>query len=230
MGLGLLLVPALAGYLFLRLSNSTRFDLYRETGHHVVFQSAIAGAILFFVSRIIVMVVNDCVSDVGDWWKDVLPMPYSGTAAGTFLVALMAVWVGNQLGRSNLLAAQQKAARRAGDQISLVIDQAIIEERFVELSLASGGFYVGRPFEGTFGQRDDGAVAIIPVVSGYRDEATQHLVIARNYAPAVDRLLASGKVGDARVAFPMREIVAARLFDLDDYIASLEGESTPHED
>ena len=42
-----LLVPALAGYLFLRLCNFTRFGLLRESGYHVAFGSAIVGLMLY---------------------------------------------------------------------------------------------------------------------------------------------------------------------------------------
>ena len=41
-----LLVPALAGYLFLRLCNLTRFGLLWESGYHVAFRSAIVGLLL----------------------------------------------------------------------------------------------------------------------------------------------------------------------------------------
>ena len=58
MGLGLLLVPALAGYLFLNWFNGTRYSLPRETGYHVVFQSAIAGVVLFVIARLLVVLAN----------------------------------------------------------------------------------------------------------------------------------------------------------------------------
>ena len=84
----------------------------------------------------------------------------------------------------------------AGDQVSLIIDQAILQGRFVEISLASGKSYVGSPIQGTFGHRDDGDVAIIPVASGYRNNETQALVMTTNYAPTID-----GLTGGQRQAF-----------------------------
>ena len=42
-----LFVPALAGYLVLRLSNGTRFGLLRESGYHVVFRAALVGLLLY---------------------------------------------------------------------------------------------------------------------------------------------------------------------------------------
>ena len=58
MGLGLLLVPALAGYLFLKWFHGTCYSLPRETGYHVVFKSAIAGVLLFFIARLFVVLIH----------------------------------------------------------------------------------------------------------------------------------------------------------------------------
>ena len=57
-GLGVLLVPALAGYLFLNWFNGTRHSLPRETGYHVVFPAAIVGVFLFFIARLCVLFAN----------------------------------------------------------------------------------------------------------------------------------------------------------------------------
>ena len=69
MGLGLLLVPALAGYLFLKSFNGTRYSLPRETGYHVVFQSAIAGVLLFFMARLFVVLANTFTPAVTESWR-----------------------------------------------------------------------------------------------------------------------------------------------------------------
>ena len=130
MGLGLLLVPALAGYLFLNWFNGTRYSLPRETGYHVVFQSAIAGVLLFFVARLLVVLANTYVPDIAECWKTIVPLDYSGTAAGTFVLAALLPIVLNRLSRFDRFKAREKAAEAAGDQISLIIDQAMLEGPF----------------------------------------------------------------------------------------------------
>ena len=220
MGLGLLLVPALAGYLFLNRFNGTRYSLPRETGYHVVFQSAIAGALLFLVARVLVVVANTYVPDIAERWKTIIPLDYSGTAAATFVLAALLPLALNRLSRFDRLDAREKAAEAAGDRISLIIDQAMLEGRFVELSLASRKSYVGSPIQGTFGHRDGGDVALIPIASGYRKEDTRDLVMTTNYAPAIeDQLSDLLALDDLKVAFPMRDIVSARLFDQELYAA-----------
>ena len=112
----------------------------------------------------------------------------------------------------------------AGDQVSLIIDQAILQGRFVEISLASGKSYVGSPILGTFGHRDDGDVAIIPVASGYRNNETQALVMTTNYAPTIDGLTGH-ELENLKIAFPMRDVVSARLFDRALYVSFFDAEA-----
>jgi len=223
-GLGVLLVPALAGYLFLNWFNGTRYSLPRETGYHVVFRAAIVGVFLFFIARLCVLLANTLIPQIGQSWKTVVPLDYSGTAAATIVLAALLPLVLNQFRRYDRFQSQQKAAVAAGDQISLIIDQAILQGRFVEISLASGKSYVGSPIQGTFGHRDHGDVAIIPVASGYRHSETRALVITTNYAPAVNDLV-DRNLEILKVAFPMRDIVSARLFDRELFVSFLDAES-----
>ena len=211
--LGLLLLPALAGYLFLNRFNATRYSLPRETGYHVVFQSAIAGVLLFFIARLFVLLAHTLTPAIAVIWKTIVPLDYSGTAAVTFLLAALLPLILNKSARFGQLEAQQKAAAAAGDQISLIIDQAMLQGRFVELSLTSGKSYVGSPTQGTFGHRDAGDVALIPIASGYRDNDTRDLVMTTNYAPAIKDDLTKRPLDDLKVAFPMRDVVSAHLFD-----------------
>ena len=226
MGLGLLLVPALAGYLFLGWFNGTRYSLPRETGYHVVFKSAIAGAVLFVIARLLAMLANAVTPALATCWNTIVPLDYSGTAAGTFLLAALLPSIFNTFPRFDRFEAQQKAAEAAGDQISLIIDQAMLEGRFVELSLASGKSYVGSPIQGTFGHRDGGDIALIPIASGYRDNDSRDLVMTTNYAPAIKDQLSERAVDDLRVAFPMRDIASARLFDQQLYASFLDARAS----
>ena len=214
MGLGLLLVPALAGYLFLSGFNATRYSLPRETGYHIVFRAAIVGVVLFSIARLCVLFANALTPEIGRFWKAIIALDYSGTAAATIILAALLPVVLNRIPKYDRLQAQQKAAVAAGDQISLIIDQAIFEGRFVELSLTSGKSYVGSPIQGTFGHRDHGDVAIIPVASGYRHSKTHDLIVTTNYAPTINDLVDhEEELENLKVAFPMRDIVSARLFD-----------------
>ena len=222
MGLGLLLVPALAGYLFPNWFNGTRYSLPRETGYHVVFQSAIAGVVLFVIARLLVMLANAVSPAIATCWNTIVPLDYSGTAAGTFFLAAILPLILNRFSRFDRFEARQRAAEAAGDEIGLIIDQAMLEGRFVELSLASGKSYVGSPIQGTFGHRDGGDIALIPIASGYRDNESRDLVMTTNYAPAIEDQLSDRALDGLRVAFPMRDVASARLFDQQLYASFLD--------
>lgn len=225
MGLGLLLVPALAGYLFLKWFHGTCYSLPRETGYHVVFKSAIAGVLLFFIARLFVVLANTFTPAIGEFWKTIIPLDYSGTAVGTFILAALLPVILNKSSRVAQLEARERAAKAAGDQISLIIDQAMLQGRFVELSLSSGKSYVGSPIQSTFGHRDSGDVALIPIASGYRDNDTRDLVMTTNYAPAISNQLTNRPLDDLKVAFPMRDIISARLFDQKLYVSFLDAQA-----
>lgn len=226
MGLELLLLPSLAGYTFLRLFNGTRFFLPRESGYHVVFLSAIIGIPLFFFARLFVVLINTLTPTMAACWKMIVPLDYSGTAAGALVLAVALPLILNKLTKFEKLQAQEKAARTAGDRIGLIIDQAMFQGRFVELSLAGGKSYVGSPIQGTFGHRDTGDVALIPIASGYRDNDTRNLIMTTNYAPVISSELANRSLDDLIVAFPMRDIASARLFDRELYVSFLEAQAS----
>ena len=221
MGLGLLLGPALAGYLFLSLFNGTRYRLARESGYHLIFRSALVGAAFFFAARVPVLCADRLAPRLAEHWKELLPFEYSGTVAFTFMFAVLLPPILNRVKRFRPLTAQQRAATSAGDQISLIIDRAMVEQLLVELTLNSGKSYIGSPVQGTFGHRDDGDVGLVPFASGYRNRDTQALVITTYYALGISELLSDQDLEDLKVAFPLREILSARLFYPNVYSAFL---------
>ena len=79
--------------------------------------------------------------------------------------------------------------------------------------MASGKVYVGQPAtrldaHGGF----DRDAALIPIVSGYRDPNSRELQLDTDYAWVKPDLH-----GDVRIFVPRREIVLARMFDLEAY-------------
>ena len=227
MGLGLLPVPALAGYLFLVRFNLTRDSVSRETGYHVVFRAAIVGITLFVAAGLLVNAANSFVPMIGVSWKLILPFEYSGTAAITVILGLAMPLMLNFIPRFNRETARHKVAEQDGDQIGLVVDQAILENQLVELSLTTGKSYVGAPLNGMFGHRDTGDMAIVPVASGFRHNDTRELVITTNYAAVIGTLLTTRHLDQFRVAVPMRDITSARLFDPAIYTAFAAAASSP---
>ena len=148
MGLGLLLIPALGGYLFVTNFNRVRDRVARESGYHVFLRSALVGAVLLVPARAIALVVDMCLPGVSGLWKTAFPLDFSGTVAITVLIGLVSPHLLNFVFQRE--DAWRKTAFEISDHIGLLVDQAIDESRFIEVSLTSGKSYVGMPLARTF--------------------------------------------------------------------------------
>lgn len=214
MGIGVLWVPALAGYIFLTRFNGTKFTLIRSSGYQFVLRAAIAGLILYVVATGLAWAAATKASNVVNLWGEVFPLEYSGTAALSFVIGFVSPWFLNLIPYFDKFSAQRRAAFLDGDQIGLLVDRSIEEGQIIELALSSGKSYVGRAVHGTFGHRDIGDVLVVPVLSGYRDREKQSLVLTTNYEPV---LRDSVELDRFHIAIPIREIVSVRIFDLEIY-------------
>ncbi|MDE0036859.1 MAG: hypothetical protein OXU77_04750 [Gammaproteobacteria bacterium] len=144
------------------------------------------------------------------------PIEYSGTAVASVTLGWGLPLAVNPF--VNRLDARRQTALESGDHIGLVVDEAIENAKFIEVSLSSGKCYVGVPLARTFLARGDGDLVLIPIFSGHRDNATRELKLTVNYAPVLrSELSRNTALEDFRVAVPMREVLSARIFDLDAY-------------
>ena len=66
-------------------------------------------------------------------------------------------------------------------------------------------------------QPRDSDVALVPMLSGYRDSGTRELRITTHYSPLFGDPLDPGRLPDFRVVVPISEIVSVRPFDLEIY-------------
>jgi len=137
MGLGLLLVPALGGYLFLIRFNLTRYRIAQLNGYHVVFKAAGVGVVLFMVARLLVLATNVVWLPIGSAWLTLLPLEYSGTAILSAAVGWLAPTLLNQAPCWERDKCRRKAAEEDRDVIGLVIDQALDQNKLIEISLGS---------------------------------------------------------------------------------------------
>ena len=217
--LGLLFIPTLGGYLFLRILYYTRYSVLRDSGYHVLFTSAIVGFILGIVARLIVVfLLIPLLPRFVEIWKSHVPSDYSGTVVLSFLLGCVLPPVINQFyGKEK---ATQKVAVESGNLIELLIRESIDKEKFVELSLRSGKSYIGLAFKSDIARHGESDVALLPLRSGYRKEDTHELEITTDYAPVLWNSL-EGLLNldyeDFRIVIPMSEIVSARIFDPDVY-------------
>lgn len=228
-GLGLLLIPAVGGYLFLIRFNGTRDRVGRQSGYHVVFKAAVIGVVLFAAARLVVLSLNDWLPVVATLWKKAIDIQYSGTATLSVLLGWLSPFVANvvsdrigwRLRRTRTktdedrLAARREIARETGDHIGLVVDEAL-RRSTIEATLTSGKVYVGVPLARTFVARGEGGdLVLLPLYSGYRQKTTHDVKLTVNYAPVLldKRRQSKLDLRSFRVALRMDEIVTARPFD-----------------
>ncbi len=69
-GLGILILPALGGYLFLTSANYFKFTVFRQSGYHVALASAVAGLPLLIASSLIVDQIIPANEPFGTSWAD----------------------------------------------------------------------------------------------------------------------------------------------------------------
>lgn len=214
MGFGLLFIPILGGYLFIRRCHWTRFTGSRQGGYHLLFRSAIAGACLLLLAWLLALLEPQL---QGGWliraWPDIQPFPYAWTLGSSLALGPVAAWL------VNLFYDEQMAsidALLAGDDSMerLFFEAALFDDKLVEITLVSGKVYAGWVL-GSTAIRDRKYVEIMPIASGYRSDETLMVRFTTNYANVLK--LDEVDWDDHRVVIPIPEIRTARPFDMDVY-------------
>ena len=201
-----LFVPTLAGYLFLSICIVTRYSITRQSGYHLFFRSAFIGVFLYVAAVGVNLYLG--VSAPGP--NDINLM--------VFMLAVIPPFLFNCVYTPRRAA--RRVAKKANNLIELLLDEAIRNDLFVEVSLRNGKAYIGSVLSPGLGS-DDSDIALIPVLSGYRDKDTQELKITTRYSGMISRAISDYDLGLSyfRVVVPMSEVVSARIFDFD--VASL---------
>lgn len=215
MGLGLFLLPTIGGYWLLTHLNYTRYRTFRESGYHLLFNSAFAGVILFGAAQVTSLFLDHCFPQLGVWWAHYFSTPHSDTAVLSVVSGIAVPLAANCLYDSDRAA--RRAAKENNDFVELLMAESLSRGEFVELSLRSRKSYIGFALEsGIKRQQGEPDVSLIPVASGYRREDDQELEITTLYAAVIEQSLEEEPSHisdeDFRVVIPISEIVSARLF------------------
>ena len=206
MEIGVLIIPALGGYLLLTNTYATSFVVYRESGYHLIFRSVIAGLILFAISYSIVGIVSLFFSSISvpyiddSLWSQSLSLIDLGAFVLSLLLGMGLPYLINRFYPSE--QAIEKVLKKEGSQTELMLREAVDTEELVELSLKNGKSYVGIVVAFDVLPRDNKQdVAIFPVIE-YEDKDTFRLLFDKD----------GGEMVVLRVAMPMSEIAAVSLW------------------
>ena len=225
-----LLIPALAGYLFLRWWRFTAHKIARESGHHVAFQSALVGLLFYVVGWLI---PSDLLgSGLLDQALTRAEQQIGISRAGLWALVLS----GGALVVANLSVARwphlearwnEAAARDKEDSVVALLYEALARARVIEVSLTGNKTYVGWVVK-TPGTEHDRTFHLVPLFSGYRNER-QELVLSASYAGLVTNRVEEGQdLADLRVVIPRSSVRWARFFEVSLYSVP-EGEQPPKE-
>ena len=230
MNWGLLLFPAVGGYWFITHFNGTRYQVSRQSGYHVLFQSAAYGVVLYFVA--------DWAVGLGmlKWLIQFLdkhsPDLFKTESALSILIALVSPPILNLFYGS--MRGVRKAARYAGEDVELLILDSLRNGALVEVTLENRKVYIGMAVNSGVGKGPDADAAIFPYFSGHRDEKTLELQIDTSYEPIISQHVsrqADGffdleeQIERFRVVIPISRVVSARPFEqevFDDFVAANE--------
>jgi hypothetical protein len=215
-----LVLPLLAGYVFVTHWNRTKHAAKRKDGRRLLFDAALYGFIFLALAFVFVQFAERMVPALGDAWRAVVPFDYAGTSVLAFLIGVSAWWPLNFF----FFPADQeiaRAIRQTNDYLEEMLERALVEDEMISLTTSRGKVYIGS-VQGNFlpsGERR--YVKVLPYVSGYRTSETQEIEITTLYYPVYDKLDAEDEVRLSKVDFgvviPVSEIHSVRLFDLDAY-------------
>jgi hypothetical protein len=168
----LLLLPLLGGFLFFFTAHLFRFGAQRLEGYKLLFQSAIAGVVLSFFARLIVLAA--AATPAGGWlesrWFAFSPFAFSATSALSMILGPIAALV------LNLFISPDKAkeieVRRNGNPLILLLYRAAKERFLVSMTMDSRKWYVGWILESPSLLPQERYFRLLPYMSGYRDKDT----------------------------------------------------------
>ncbi|MDE2845921.1 MAG: hypothetical protein OXO51_04360 [Gemmatimonadota bacterium] len=218
MSLELIILPALCGYLYLRVSHKNRYEIARQSGYHVLFLSAITGLVIYALSRLLILAsINTYIYDISSFWKQSVPVSLPLDIVVTFIVSYFAAMI------LNLFISRQKAeymaAKTSGNFLEILLYECTKRRKFAEITLRTKKVYIGAPLETGIGALDGHDVTIRPLLSGHRKEDTLELVIDTKYSALYGedyRSMLEARnltMRDFAVVIPEKEIVSARIFD-----------------
>ena len=218
MGFGLLFVPLIGGYLFLKYCNLTRYSIPRENGYRLLFDSAAVGVLLLVFSGIIVHLLSPRIGPVVTLWSNVTSIPRSGTLLVAFILGPIVAVI------FNLRYDKEKGARRAVDKTgnsmeSLVLD-SMKPSALIQITLESNKVYIGWTLGAQIANPERKYVEVCLLHSGYRDEKTQEMNLTTNYAQVLADHVNEIKKDDEhifRVVIPVSQIRTIRPFRIEYY-------------
>jgi len=168
----LLLLPLLGGFLFFFTAHLFRFGAQRLEGYKLLLQSAIAGVVLSFFARLIVLAIAPTVwgQALRQYWFAFSPFAFSATSVLAMILGPIAALI------LNLFIPIDKAkgmeVRRNGYPLAWLLYEAAKHHFLLSVTLDNRKWYVGWIIESPSLLPEERYFRMLPYMSGYRDSNT----------------------------------------------------------
>jgi len=235
----LVLLPLLAGYLFVHVCYLTRLRAQALEGHRLVFEAAGYGIALFLLARVVALAAERRWPELAGFLFDLegpARRPFVGTSAimlfltpavafgVNLVVSLLAVPKDfpddklipfTKLLQGGRVWALRRSFEAAEDRIALNLLDALRGKELLCFYLRDRKVFLGFVAQAPNRRRKEATIHIIPVLSGYRDK--DYLTVHWTSRYPADRYL-SGKADsldplEFSLIFPEQEILILRPFD-----------------
>jgi hypothetical protein len=240
MGISLVVIVLISGYLFSYLHLASHYKLTRTEGWHSYFYVAARGLAFAIVSIIIYTIVDyyDLAAkfiqyfgwEFKDFNKLALDLENLKQEAWAVITVLLAAFFG-LINRIYYKCCPQKKAKKIQKIVSENhLEKFIVEASYAQspiaLSLSSRKVYVGFCLGDELINSKIEHIAIIPILSGYRDKDSLSIEITNNYKTHyIEEGIEQGQdqhrklnKEDFRVIVPTSEIETFSFFDIGTYV------------
>jgi hypothetical protein len=223
-----LLLPLIAGYLYIRDSTVLRYKAAREDGHRLYFRIAFYGTVLFCVS-LAMMSLGYVLVRHYEWFERCWALLLAGVkplmkvqdqAAGQlalFLICLFSVALGwaspriiNRLMKRTIERALFDAV--ADNDLEKLLVEALHGVKTISVTLSSNKIYVGAVLTTPEPRSDRRSIAMLPYMSGYRRDDGK--VMFTTFYDQVYATAEEGNKDEFRLVVPLEKIVTVSFFDV----------------
>ncbi len=180
-----LILPLVAGYLFLIESNRTRFELARDNDQSTLLKSSLYGALFFIGSYIFWLIpigLTFLFFGTESKFYDFLDRnSVHGPALLTLPFSVFLIYYSNK--KIDPKEKRKQIIIDDGDAMENQILYSLTNKKiYLQITLKNGKVYVGKPTNNFFKGTDSSkSIRIAPLASGYRDPVTKKVNLRVNY-------------------------------------------------
>jgi hypothetical protein len=217
----ILLLPLLGGFIFISLCNRFYWHAQRAEKERLLLYASCAGIICLGFALLIAAIPPfiPCKSNwpcLPTWWRQHVPFRYSGVSTIALLIGATAWWPLNKW----VLHERTEWARlidRQGGPLEKMLYVAMVERKWVMLTLKNGKVYMGQIGAG-FTPEKDKTIFLLPLRSGYRDPVRHWVTTTNNYEGVYEKIKQKNPetwvdiIADFGVVIPVADVLTATLY------------------